>query len=864
MARLKGEGAPLDHDRVMTLFLTLCDLESGPRQEQLEALEASQPELAAELRQLLEHDERGAPALPDTDQLSALLRPVMAPLTQGGGPADPLAPGERKALERAASGDGLGPFLRLAHLGRGGMGEVLRVQDLALDRSVALKILRDDLDPQRMARRFVDEARLTARLQHPGIVPVYELGQLPDGRLYFTMQEVQGRTLNELIAHVHGDGPPEWTLARLMDAFRSACDAVSFAHSRGVLHRDLKPENIIVGEYGEVRVLDWGIALDLEAEQQSVSPGGPTVGTPGYMAPEQASGEVLDARADVFGLGAVLFECLYGHPLLPIAPGPQMLLETVRGAFSAPGGRLPVSAALAEICARATAPRREDRYAHAGALSEALADWRRGVLQAESARELVAQAQALQPKVGRLAEQAAARRLRARQLLDEVPPWARVSEKQPGWDLEDEAAELSRQAEVASAEVERLLHAALVRSPDLPEAHASLAKRHLAQHEAAEAAGDRVAMIRTEALLRGHVEMLPEGHPTQRFGATYLLGQGAFSLRTAPAAEVRLCCFHTRGRRQVAVEERRMGSTPLHEFRLERGSYLLKVSAAGHAPVRYPFCISRGQHWDGHDPRTQAPAVIRLPRLDALGDGEIYVPAGWAFLGGDTAALQAAPRRRAWLGGFIACRRPVSNGDYLAFINDLVGRRQEQEALKHAPATSGPEGYLWDEALPVRRIRWASARAYAAWLAERTGRPWRLPTEAEWEKMARGVDRRAFPWGDYLDPTWCSMRDSLAGGPRLGTTDEWPNDLSPYGVAGLGGGVRDWCDGLLPPDAWSEEPEGPDLLTDGLRRVARGGCFSDDEAGCRSASRHLMDPEAVGSTVGFRLIRSWPPEPESP
>jgi serine/threonine-protein kinase len=227
-------------------------------------------------------------------------------------------------------------------IGRGGVGEVWRVQESTLNRTLAIKTLRPEYATrQDLISRFYEEARIQAQLQHPGIIPVHCLAQIPDGRMAFTMPEIQGRSLRQVIQTVHrasrGEWKPDpfgWTFRRLLDAFHRVCETVAYAHSRGVIHRDLKPENVMAGSYGEVFVLDWGLAKVLEDDPRQES--WPTlenplprtgddefqtrvdavIGTPQYMPPEQARGEIrqVGKASDVYALGGTLYEILAGHP----------------------------------------------------------------------------------------------------------------------------------------------------------------------------------------------------------------------------------------------------------------------------------------------------------------------------------------------------------------------------------------------------------------------------------------------------------------------------------------------------------------------------------------------------------------------
>jgi serine/threonine-protein kinase len=787
------------------------------------------------------------------------------------------------ALDADPAGEVLARYEVLGVLGKGGMGQVYRVRDPRLNRTMALKVVhRGSFAPEAIAR-FIEEAQVTAQLTHPGIIPVHELGQLSDDRLYFTMQEVKGRTFGEVIGEVHaeakgyraGTEPTSgWTLHRLVVAFKAACEAVAYAHHRGVVHRDIKPNNIMIGEYGEVLVLDWGLAKlvgaaerprgDLPLEEVStqrhetgehITQTGRVMGTPMYMSPEQARGEVarLGPRSDVYALGAVLFELLSGKPPLRRGHALAMLLQARSGQTVELEGALPIPKELREICERAVARKPEARFDDAGALAEAVEGWLEGVRQTEQAREIVADAGRLEPEVADLRARAEALQNEAVSRLAEIRPHDPVEVKRPAWDAAAKSEALYRDAERKAVEVERLLYGALTHA-ELPEAHLALARRYQRDLAQAERSRDVAGAIRAEALLRAHVDALPSDHPDHRALSGYLAGFGRLTLHSEPAgASVDLYRYQLEDRRLVPVHVGHLGETPLNGVRLERGSYMVRVRADDHAAVDYPVVIERDGHWHGVDPGEDQPRPVALPPSSALTTDEIYVPASYWTCGGDPAAVRPLARRFLWTEGFIIQKRPVSNQDYLAFINDLVatGAHADVPALTPKPPAApgeAPQPYDWRPELPVRMVTWAAASRYATWLAQSTGQPWRLPTELEWEKSARGVDGRVFPWGDFLDPTWCRMADSLADATRLAPIEALTEDRSPYGVLGLGGNTRDWCADVFDAGEGEAAP----------RRVVRGGGFLDGVWHCRSASRAAASPERGEPQVGFRLVRSWP------
>jgi eukaryotic-like serine/threonine-protein kinase len=204
-------------------------------------------------------------------------------------------------------------FEELQALGRGGMGEVLKARDRLLEREVAIKRLLPEQDDAESVQRFLSEARSTSQLEHPNIPALYDLGEDADGKPYFALKLVRGESLRGVIERLQaGDRQlhERFRFPHRLQVFQKVCQAVAYAHGRGVLHRDIKPENVMLGELGEVFLLDWGLATSAAESTSS------TVfeGTPAYAAPEQLTGEPITAQTDVYGLGALLYEWLTLQP----------------------------------------------------------------------------------------------------------------------------------------------------------------------------------------------------------------------------------------------------------------------------------------------------------------------------------------------------------------------------------------------------------------------------------------------------------------------------------------------------------------------------------------------------------------------
>lgn len=752
-------------------------------------------------------------------------------------------------------------------IGAGGMGQVFRVWDTALHRWVALKAIQ----PRHRARadlvgQFREEARVAALLDHPGVIQVYDVGFMDDGRPYYTMREVRGRTLSDVIDEVHrasrtnwersGGG---WSLRRMIESLRRVCEAVAFSHDRGVLHLDLKPSNIMLGAYGEVTVVDWGLARRIDGE-------GPTigfVGTPAYMAPELGTDGHATPAADVYALGATLHHILTGRPPPPEGSERSFLgSSTVSGTPTArdrdakpPTTPSPPSELLL-LCRRAMSPDPASRPS-AIRVAEELGTWLDGVRKRARALELVEAARALQPRARELRQASDALADAAARRLADLPPSAPIDVKRAAWTEADRAATLAVEAEVTEVELAQRCWAALTHAPDLAEAHATLADHYQEQHARAESRRDDAAAARYAALLRHH----DAGQH-----AAWLRGDGYLTLHTSPPASVRLLRVARRDRRLVPQPSGTLGGAPLEGIALARGSWLLELRAPERMTVRYPVRVGRLDHWDGSAPDHLSPGPIRLPRAGALGPDDVLVARGPYLSGG----LEDEPLTTRWLEGFVMRRFPVTNAEFIAFLDDLVAMGNEEEALRHAPRERAPDaeglgpsifsfdgarfglqvdadGHAWQPDVPVVMIDWFAASAFAAWYANKTGLPWRLPTADEREKAGRGVDGRSLPWGDHIEPNWCCIRDSHHGEPTPQPVTAFPEDESIYGVRGLAGNVRDWCADVVDSRGRAD--------AEGGYRLRMGAFWNATPEHIHLARRVAMPPRGRGYSLGFRLVR---------
>jgi formylglycine-generating enzyme required for sulfatase activity len=780
------------------------------------------------------------------------------------------------------------PYRIEGEIGRGGMGVVLRAFDSRLRRTVAMKLARGERGGSVRLKRFLREARLTGQLHHPNIVPVHELGRNADGEHFFTMPLVQGQRLDHVFELANGK-KEGWSLARALGVLIQVCDTLAYAHKRGVVHRDVKPQNVMVGEFGEIYVLDWGLAKELD-EPEELDPAsdepqfsapdvgasaflrtqvGAVVGSPSYVAPEQAAGRSgeVGPRVDVYSVGAMLYTLLAGRPPYTTEEDSSgATFEAVRGGPPDPIQDLAAQAPpeLFAICERAMARRPEDRYAGVAELGHdlrayaegrvvkahrvgAIVELRKWVLRNRS----VATWMAVTVLVV-LCALAALYGLEARRRLAE----ARIADR----------LRIPYLTEFA----QRLWPATPDRVPDL--------ERWIAQ---AVPCADRVASSAQVAGLRKAVlGPREESEDVQRLvNATSEDELRAFRALIASVQD-RLAFAREIGWRSIwepSVAHRWQAAIASIADPGECGAYrgLSIEPQLGLVPIGRDPCSGL---WEfahlqtGREPR-RTDGLLELD--ESTGLVFVLVPPGEFRMGaaaGDTTAFAwERPALPVALDAFLISKYEMTQAQWRRFtLQNPSEYSLENEVLLDAP-----------DLHPVESVSWTECQRVLLDLGLT------LPTEAQWEYAARanttdiywtGPDHlslREGRAGNLLD--LCALRDDKDQQTIERELVDWIDDgfalhspvgsfaANAFGLHDVSGNVWEWCLDWLTP--YEVPPEAGDGLRSepapGRQRAERGGSFRNYYTAQRLSHRENLAADARQAYLGVRPARALTRSPAS-
>ncbi|MFO0612128.1 MAG: SUMF1/EgtB/PvdO family nonheme iron enzyme [Polyangiaceae bacterium] len=748
-------------------------------------------------------------------------------------------------------------YLPLRELGRGGMGRV----DVVFDRWLGRTVARKSALAERNAPIIAAEAQICGQLEHPSIVPIYDVTHASDGTPSYTMRVVRGKSYRDVL--LERDLPHGLGFAALLGVYRQVCLAVEYAHRRGVVHRDLKPENVVVGDLGEVYILDWGVARILptsdlvltlpEAVQLAIA------GTPGYMPPEQVRGEPVTTGTDTYALGVILFEVLTGS--LPFDDvNPHALADAVlRGAPPVPTDRSPYAPGafdgLVRMCFDPQPSARPSARSLADAAEVFLDGERDRVERERDAAHFTEDALRASAEVAALIAEGAALEAEGQALLASLRPWQSAEEKAPAWAKLDAARRARHDSARALARAESGFSRALARVPDHPPAQRALAELYFREFERAEREGDATRAAQYEDLTRAY----DDGRIT-----ALLAPEGILSIVGLGEACIR--AFVSRGNRCVLGDARPAEARQT----LPVGSYVVESRLEDGRLVRTPFVVRRAH---------RTTLALRVPKGDALPEDMCLVPGGtFAYV-----PPRSSERRPTPCATFALGRYPVTLREYAAFLevcDDALRARVIPGANLSTPflerrdgvwttteSTLRPEGRLRvpperELDIPTFGVTWFAARRYVEWARERSGRPYRLPTDVEWDKAMRGVDGRSFPMGDHLDFSFAKLRESRPETTQPEPVGAFPIDESPYGVRDLAGGVGDWTSTMVD---GGPAPEPTDELepTRAYRQAYwRGGNWGIAATGA-TALRYPLPCDHRTNGVGFRLALDIPMEQDS-
>jgi serine/threonine protein kinase/formylglycine-generating enzyme required for sulfatase activity len=753
-------------------------------------------------------------------------------------------------------------------IGVGGAGTVLSGFEPTLGRDIAIKLLRPEFrHSQKVLERFIKEARATAQIEHPTIVPIHKMGYMDDVGPFFTMKKVQGENLHQILDKLaSGDKEYQQRFKRhhLLEIFQTVCQGVAYAHSKGMIHRDLKPENILIGDYGEVLVMDWGLVkymTDKDSDQpddngvdrlnyDNVLHGYKTMtgsisGTPAYMSPEQARGEIiLDYRSDIYSLGAILYQIMtFSIPFEESTLG-ETLDSVSSGNFIPPHKKAPknkIPKELEAICLKAMALAKEDRYEDVNALIKDLRNFHDNIPVSAyqyppsvrflklCLRHKIISAMVIAAMVALIfglaffetlmyveyrTIMATAEKVRLEGNNDFVKLQAIYSQlnklkKECIYkSLHNKEHQYEKEIEKLSSSMENCYDSALMLYSSVPLQY---------RESKAVIQGMRSIMINRIDLsvqtnnyseIKHWLDFInyaagddfeenasPEVKKIVEELKTYVKGNGTLSLTVYPVPDQIILSKITNTvsgiSKPVTIDKFTQAS--LSNIPLEKGSYVLNFIKKGYPTVTYPFMLEHGER-----------ETIDLRLLKEIPPGTRYVPAGNFLMGGANSKIYSL--HTSDIPGFFIKTTEVTFAEYLEFWKSLKEKKLRDAYMAKVLLSRMDDTFTkaWDDQgnlvhpfkanRPVVGVSHQAAEAYCQWLSRKSGMDCRLPTAEEWEKAARGTDGRCFPWGDGFDENYAyiiSNHQAMKEFGQWAPPKSFPIDRSVYGVYDMGGNVRE-------------------------------------------------------------------------
>ncbi|WP_372370801.1 bifunctional serine/threonine-protein kinase/formylglycine-generating enzyme family protein [Candidatus Uabimicrobium sp. HlEnr_7] len=770
-------------------------------------------------------------------------------------------------------------------LGKGGMGVVMLARDNILQREVAMKLIKGNNITNATRYRFMREARISGLLEHPNIVTIYDISSLDD--LYFTMRMISGVTLADIIDNLRKKTPEskEYTLIRRLEIIQNICYALEFSHSKKIIHRDLKPENIMVGEFGEVLVLDWGLAKKIgeeegegEEEEEKFSVDfidetvdGSIIGTPRYMSPEQARGETktMDESTDIYSLGAILYEFLVLSPPF----NAKNLVKIVQLVINEPAEKKrydynkdPIPRELMAISLKAMAKEKHNRYFSIKELREDIRLFMEGhsvkairdnwfnKLEKMIARNaniaivsfifvaalLLAYSYSIGDTSSAVTSEQAIKMQRT-YWIDEIIKQAAYSQKR--WTtLREKRSQvldtLRKDEEQNKSSVSELLSQATEINARIQECEQRIttlcknildfspdnekAKKILAQNYLNSAQKlFHERDYKDFSTIRDKLNKAVQLNSQLKDLTSKINNHGSIHIKNTPNAAITL--FRIIKKDGFLLAKNLKNFVQNDTYKLEIGSYVLKTNQ-----YSFPFNLETNAHLD-----------IPIFRTEKAPKNMVFIPEGKFYVGAKL--LMDDYQNQVSVKSFFIDSTEVTFRNYKQFFRALG-------TDKHIPRVMIANAWevLWDKDLnlrfgleeeaPVFGVNYYAAKDFCKWKSRVTGTRFDLPRVKEWEKAARGTDGRNFPWGNKKDSSLANLATNQQFG-RVTKVKSFPYDQSIYGVHDMAGNVAEWTNTLLANGKY----------------LVKGSHFNGTIDRAKTYVSHGVEPEHIGF-IGFRCV----------